>query len=115
MDVLSVVVAVISGVVLPTSLFLIARATKRTDEREKARDARLNRMERSIGKHTKALSRMASAQQLLLESRQQTINEIEELEDATQQLQLATHVLRERMDTHKTFHEQLTSNERGPR
>lgn len=85
-------VAIISGIFLPLLLFLTNRLL-----------ARLERIDAHLARHSKALARLSSSQKLQANTNTKILDEIEELTDATDQLQLATSVLQDRSHAHDRF------------
>jgi len=92
MQVVILVVAVISGVIMPTVLFMTSRII-----------TRLERIENKQSKHSKVLARLTFGQTALLATQSKHTDELEELADAADQLQLATQTARARLDEHDRY------------
>lgn len=65
--------------------------------------ARNDTIDKTLSEHTVALAQLATSVAALSTAQTQVFDDTEELDDAVQQLQLATAILRERMGAHEKY------------
>lgn len=65
---------------------------------------------KTLGEHTAAIAQISASLSAMALGQSRVLDENEELDDAVQQLQLATSILRERWDAHDIYHRNARAN-----
>jgi hypothetical protein len=91
---------IVVGALFAAALAVLGWAVRRQVNRNDA-------MAKSLSEHTAAIAQLATSLTVVTTGQTKLFDDVEEIDDAVQQLQIATTVLRERQGAHDYFHAEL--------
>lgn len=96
----SAVALIVIGALFTGALGVLAWAVRRQVTRN-------DNFAKILGTHTEAIAQLATSLTVVTSAQTRALDDAEEADDVIQQLQIATTVLRERIEAHDRFHNEL--------